>query len=220
MPTKPILAAKKLIKGRKLTSSELGYKRDPKTGRLTKPGTKAFNEKVSFIEEDNRSLLGEYKNRIQNTSGQEKEINARKFIDRQKQLDRKLSDLKRQREHDLNVAERKRLQAIKKRRINYLIVSVDSLLKASGRKLTVSELKNRLVEKVYKKLDQKARAEQKGKLIVTVPSYFEVNKKVTAAFYSEIEKSVISVKLKNMTAEQTVKILDGIYTKVGTELTK
>jgi hypothetical protein len=220
MPTKPILAAKKLIKGRKLTSSELGYKRDPKTGRLTKPGTKAFNEKVSFIEEDNRSLLGEYKNRIQNTSGQEKEINARKFIDRQKQLDRKLSDLKRQREHDLNVAERKRLQAIKKRRINYLIVSVDSLLKASGRKLTVSELKNRLVEKVYKKLDQKARAEQKGKLIVTVPSYFEVNKKVTAAFYSEIEKSVISVKLKNMTPEQTVKILDGIYTKVGTELTK
>lgn len=220
MPTKPILAAKKLIKGRKLTSSELGYKRDPKTGRLTKPGTKAFNEKVSFIEEENRSLLGEYKNRIQNTSGQEKEINARKFIDRQKQLDRKLSDLKRQREHDLNVAERKRLQAIKKRRINYLIVSVDSLLKASGRKLTVSELKNRLVEKVYKKLDQKARAEQKGKLIVTVPSYFEVNKKVTAAFYSEIEKSVISVKLKNMTPEQTVKILDGIYTKVGTELTK
>lgn len=220
MPTKPILAAKKLIKGRKLTSSELGYKRDPKTGRLTKPGTKAFNEKVSFIEEENRALLGEYKNRIQNTSGQEKEINARKFIDRQKQLDRKLSDLKRQREHDLNVAERKRLQAIKKRRINYLIVSVDSLLKASGRKLTVSELKNRLVEKVYKKLDQKARAEQKGKLIVTVPSYFEVNKKVTAAFYSEIEKSVISVKLKNMTPEQTVKILDGIYTKVGTELTK
>jgi len=220
MPTKPILAAKKLIKGRKLTSSELGYKRDPKTGRLTKPGTKAFNEKVSFIEEENRSLLGEYKRRIQNTSGQEKEINARKFIDRQKQLDRKLSDLKRQREHDLNVAERKRLQAIKKRRINYLIVSVDSLLKASGRKLTVSELKNRLVEKVYKKLDQKARAEQKGKLIFTVPSYLEVNKKVTAAFYSEIEKSVISVKLKNMTPEQTVKILDGIYTKVGTELTK
>ena len=53
-----------------------------------------------------------------------------------------------------------------------------------------------------------------------MPSYLEVNKKVTAAFYSEIEKSVISVKLKNMTPEQTVKILDGIYTKVGTELTK
>jgi hypothetical protein len=75
MPIKPILAIKRLIKGRALTPAELGYKRQTKVvtegnakkwGRpekagklyegLTRPGQEKFNEKIEFTKDEKEAF--------------------------------------------------------------------------------------------------------------------------------------------------------------------
>ena len=56
-----LLRLRKAVTGKRATPKELGYERDSKTGRLTKPGTKKFNEKIAFEKENKEILIKEYK---------------------------------------------------------------------------------------------------------------------------------------------------------------
>ncbi|HOW29466.1 MAG TPA: hypothetical protein PK685_02215 [archaeon] len=215
-----LLRLRKAVTGKRATPKELGYERDPKTGRLTKPGTKKFNEKIAFEKENKEILIKEYKKRVKNAKElRDKKIQEQKLIDRRLQLNKRLQLMKLERKYDLKNAERKRLNAIKKRQTKEWVNKLNRLLKISGKDLTVQKIHDKLVNKVYEKLAKKAEREQRG-LFVKAPSFSEVNRKVTGAFYSEIHKSVIPTEIKNMSPVQAIEFLEKIYKRVGRRLTR
>lgn len=207
MPIKPL---KRIIKGRRLTATELGYERNPKTGRLEKPGTKRFNEKVAFQEDHNNALLDLYRQKIKENPT---DINKQKLVDREIQLTRKLTDIKRQRAHDLAVAERNRFLSLKRRQLKYKVSRINSLLSVANKGKVGIFLEN-LIDDVHKYKVRKAAENQKNKLLKKVPSLFEVSREITREFYNEFDKAVMPTELKDMNSRDAVILVDGICKRI------
>lgn len=211
MPIKPLLKLKRIIKGKRLTSTELGQERNPKTGRLEKPGTKAFNEKVAFQEDHNTGLLDLYKKKLKENPT---EINEQKLIARKKQLNRHLDDIKRQREYDLKMAERNRLNSLNRRQLNYKISKINALLSLSPKKITVKSTLENLIEDIFDFRVRKAREKQKDKLLIRTQSLLEVSREISKAFYAEFDMAVSPTELKNMTSRDAQVLVSSISNKI------
>jgi hypothetical protein len=207
MPIKPLLKLKRIIKGRRLTSTELGYERNPKTGRLEKPGTRAFNEKVAFQEDHNTGLLDLYKKKLKENPT---EINKQKLIDRERQLNRRLDDIKRQRDYDLKMAE----DAIKRKHRNAKILKINALLSLSNKKITVKSTLENLSKEIYNFRLKKAKEKQKGKLIIRTQSLLDVSREISKAFYEEFDKAVRLIDSRNMTSRDAQVLVSSISNKI------
>ncbi|HRS42481.1 MAG TPA: hypothetical protein P5530_01215 [Candidatus Diapherotrites archaeon] len=244
--TKPriYLKARKAITGKRAKPSELGYKRNPKTGKLTKPGTRAFNEKLAFTEQNRDLLLSEYRSRIieaknakknakslsaheQNKIDRQIEIYKQKIVDIEKKYNYEISNKKRQRTHDLEVAERRRLTAIKKRQLKYKISKIDALLSVSNKPTINSTLQN-LITDIFQYELKKVIAKSKNKPVPSdflekytdamnemiysrlEPSKYNITNKVTTEFYREFNKAVSAIELESMTPRDAQVLVSSI----------
>lgn len=210
--TKPrlYLRIRKAITGKRATPSELGYKRNPKTGRLTKPGTLAFNEKVDFIKKDRNSLLSEYRRRKRTTTNpKEVSIYEQKIIDKRHQFNSRISNLKAEREHKIDVAESKRKAALRKRQIKDWTNKADAVLKIS-KQGTVKEIMDGNFERLFAK---------EIKIINNIADYSvkeakQIYSKMYKSFVSDFNyvfrKRFIPTELKNMSASDIVGFLSKV----------
>ena len=202
MPIKPL----KKPKSKSKTHIELGYERDPNTGRIIKPGTRKFNEKVAIHRDLKEPRIAFYKRRaIENPT----EVNIQKLVDARLQLKQEIGNMERDRKYDLDVIDAKRKRTLKKRQIEYKISKIDSLLLISNNK-TVSLFLKELANDIYKYKVRKAKEKQKGKLIKIIPSLKGVSKVVIREFYREFDKAVSPTELKNMTSRDAVILVDKI----------
>lgn len=222
--TKPriYLKARKAITGKRAKPSELGYKRNPKTGKLTKPGTRAFNEKVAFTGQNRDSLLKVYEKKIKSlekTVGAnkkeqmkidlDKKIYEQKITDLKLKYKRKISDLETQRTHDLEVAERRRLTAIKKRQMESWTKKLNTVLKAS-RKGTVKEIMDTKFKDLFSqeidiinKIAIYSKAEAKH-------AYESIYQTYVEDFNSVFHKGFKPTELKKMSADNIVDFLSEV----------
>jgi len=203
---KAFLALRKAITGKRATPEELGYERDPKTGRLQKPGTKAFNEKVKFTKEEQKALLKIYKKRLKEDPT---EINEQKLVDRKIQLNRKLEILKAQRQRNLEIVERHRKISLKKRQLKDWVKRLDSIL-AVSRKGSVQGIMEHNFKLLFGKeldvINKKAiysKAEARK-------AYEYIHNLYVSEFYSTLHKSFNSKKLGDMSAKDIVSLLNEI----------
>lgn len=206
MPIKPLLKLKRLIKARPLTPTELGYKRDPKTGRLTKPGTDKFNEKISFVKEENAALVKAYKKRIKSAESlSDKKISEQKLIDRKRQIKTRLQLMELQRKQELKTAEKRRLIDLKKRQLKDWVRKLDVVLKNS-KKGTVQDIKEKLFQELFaKEIDQIKKRAILSKS--TIKAYDYIHSEFTNDFYSELHKTYISTNLSTMSADSIIDFL-------------
>ncbi len=203
---KPILALRKALTGKRAIPKELGYERDPKTGRLQKPGTKKFNEKVEFTKEEHKALLKIYKKRLKE---EPTKTNEQKLIDRKIQLDRKLRDIKDKRTYDLEIVERNRKISLKKRQLKEWVAKLDSIL-AVSRKGSVQGIMEHNFKLLFGKeidvINKKAiysKAEANK-------AYEYIHNLYVSEFYSTLHKSFNSKKLGDISAKDIFDILNEI----------
>lgn len=211
-PLKPkirraILGAKKKLKGKKLTNAELGYERDPKTGRLTKPGTKKHNLNMDYLNDNKRAVLEIYEKRVRENPT---ELNKTKLIDKQKQLNRHISGVERQRALELKQAEASRLKAIKARRINHKIKGINSLLSVKSN-TTVAEIIDELSTKIHDRTVRVEMSKQKNKNIKNTTAFQEIHRKISAEYKMELDRQIKPGMLQEMNYEKTVNMLNYVF---------
>lgn len=206
---RPILALRKAITGKKATPKDLGYKRDPKTGRLTKPGTAAFNEKIEFVKADKKLLTDFYKKKMKNSRLESQEqMYEQKLIDRNKQYNNKLEIMRAERKLSLKNTEASRLASLKKRQITEWVRKLDSLL-AVSKKGTVHQIKEKLFQELFNKEIAAIKVSIADKSLQATKLDY-LHSLFTSDFYDVLHKSFIPTKLKEMSAKDAVKFIEDI----------
>lgn len=208
-----LLKLRKAVTGKRATPKELGYERNPKTGRLTKPGAAAFNEKVQFTTLDKKLLLSEYNRRIKTANFKEDaDIYRQKKIDRKKQYDRKIADLRIQRAHDKAITEKRRLADLKKRQLKDWIQKLDAVLKNS-RKPTVNEFKEKLFKELFTREIEGVRNKGITSSSRAKQAYEYLHNSFITDFYNELHRSYVPANISKMSAKNITEYLTQIAQK-------
>lgn len=232
MPIKPILTAKRLIKGRPLTASELGYKRQTKTvtpgkakkwerpemaGKLyeglTRPGQEKFNEKIEFTKGEKEDFVKLYKKKIRNANNQlSKDILEQKLQDRRNQYNNKLETIRDIRKREISRKEKARLADLKKRQLKDWIKKLDTVLKTS-RKGTVQEIKEKLFQELFaKEIDQIKKRAILSKSAIKAYEY--IHSEFTTDFYEELHKTYVPTNLSKMGADSISDFLRNLSIRI------
>jgi len=219
MKSRTVLNLIKKITKRRATPAELGYERDPATGRLTKPGTKKHQNRVSYTAAEGEAILSLYRERLKRDPSP---INEIKLKDRQKQLARKLENLERQRNSNLESAERKRKTALRKRQLNDWIKKLNSLLKLKDPALSVdsiyTNMVNRLRQKTGTKIDSARAHANHIPTAQLMKLEMDFRNKIHNTFYYKLHSTIIPTKFQNMTAQGAHKLLQEVSKSTEKEI--
>lgn len=216
---KPLLKVKKNVTKKPSTRKELGYERDHKTGRLKKPGTTKFNEKIEFTKEDKQRFVDFYKKKQKSlTDVGDNKINAQKLTNKRIYYNSKLEIMNAERNLKLKQAEKARTTSLRNRQMVTWTKKLNSLLMASGENITVKSINEQLIEKTYRNTLRKTKILQEGTPSKVSSLYAKTRSIVTNAFYSEIHRSIIPTEIKNMTPIQAKKFLVDISKRLEKQL--
>jgi len=203
------LRLKKKITQKPNTAKQLGYERNPKTGKLEKPGTRDFNARMELQKLESESLLKTYKKRIDK---EPTEANRQKLTDRQQQLDRKTNNIKTERELTLKNREKARRASLNKRQIENWVKKINSLLYLKDPKLSVNSMSRELYTKHAIKLEKKIESLAKSKrfAIGSVFVSLKAKKLFKEILYSTLQRSIVPSEFKKMNSNDAHKLMEKI----------
>jgi len=193
----------------KASRERLGYKRI--NGKLTKPGTARFNEKVEFTTEEKNAIIDKYHQRYMEASGADKKIKENKIISKARQYNNKLDIIKDQRQREINRKEKNRKADLKKRQLKEWVRKLDSLL-AVSKKGTVNEIKEKLFQELFKKEIRSIKLSLADKGLQAM-RYDYLHRLFSTDFYNTLHSSFVPTNLERMSARDAINFIENISKK-------
>ena len=184
------LALRKAITGKRATPVELGYQRDPKTGRLTKPGALKVNAAIEKINKDYREL--DYN-----------EAQRKKVV---KPHNKKIMS-----------AEIKRKADLRRRQLENWIEKLNKGLRELGGRRNVEEIKDEYFKNIF---GQEIKARKRDIKSNPVLFESRLKDKFNSIFYSELHSMIQKTgpeKLRDISYLDATKLLNIVSIKVQTQ---